>query len=147
MYNVSIPEISNEELLARYKQVKPIVEVAGKKYFLRDFTLDELRKLSYTWNADQDKTELVNIDLYRPYREFECIHRFGYYGFFTPTIAGVLAQIPKHTIQLVDAFEIIEFPKAINDLSKNKIVFDNGFHISKVRLYTSINNPYVNFEN
>ena len=38
MYNVSIPEISKEELRARYKRIKPIVEIEGKKYFLRDFT-------------------------------------------------------------------------------------------------------------
>ena len=31
MYNVSIPEISREELLARYEHIKPIVDIGGTK--------------------------------------------------------------------------------------------------------------------
>ena len=42
MYNVSIPEISRKELVARYERIKPIVEIEGKKYFLREFTEDDL---------------------------------------------------------------------------------------------------------
>ena len=147
MYNVSIPEISKEELLDRYKRIKPIVEIDGKKYFLRDFTEEELTGRSYIGNLDEDKREPVDMNLYVPCTEydFECIHKYGYYGFFKPSIAEVLAQIPEMEVKFVDAFEIIEYPKTAEDLSKNKIVFDNGYHISKVQLYTSRNNPHVTF--
>ena len=141
MYNVSIPEISNEELLARYSHIKPIVTANGGKYFLREFAEDELRKLAYDGDLKDNITEQVDMDDYffHESRDFECIHKYGYYGFFKPSIAEVLAQIPERDIQLVDAFEIIlQF-----DSSHNQIVFDNGYHMSKVRLYTRKDNPRV----
>ena len=149
MYNVSIPEISREELLARYKRIKPIVEISGTKHFLRDYTEEELTGESYLWNLEANKREPVDTELYVAQEDwdFECIHTYGYYGFFKPSIAEVLAQIPEHEVPFVDAFEIVEYPKSSADFSKNKIVFDNGFHISKVRLYTSYNNPKVHFCN
>ena len=145
MYKVSIPDISKEELLARYKRIKPIVEIDGKKYFLREFTEKELTDVSYIWNAAEDKRELVDMSQYVPRLEcdFECIHEYGHYALFKPSIAEVLAQIPERELKYVDAFEIIESPKTSEDFNKNKIVFDNGFHISKVRLYTSKYNPNV----
>lgn len=147
MYNVSIPEITKEELLARYERIKPIVDIEGTKYFLREFTAEELSGQSYIWDKENDKREKVDMDLYIPMMEmdFECIHKYGYYAFFKPSIAEVLAQIPKHDVSFVNAFEIIEFPRTNEDFNKNKIVFDSGFHISKVRLYTSRNNPKVHF--
>ena len=147
MYKVSIPDISKEELLARYKRIKPIVEIEGKKYFLREFTEEELSGISYIWDVAKDKRELVNMNEYAPRwcRDFECIHKYGYHGLFKPSIAEVLAQIPELDLDYVDAFEIIEWPKTAEDFSKNKIVFDNGFHISKVRLYTKRSNPEVDF--
>lgn len=137
MYNVSIPKISKEELNKRYARIKPIVELDGKKYLLRDFTEDELKKYVYTSNITQDKREIVDTDKYIPLEDydFECLHEYGYYGIFKPTIAEVLAQIPEDLASLVEAFEIIEKPETIEDLMRNKIVFNNGFHISKVRLY------------
>ena len=145
MYKVSIPDIGKEELLARYKRIKPIVEIEGKKYFLREFTADELSGISYIWNASENKRELVDMNEYVPRLEcdFECIHKYGYYALFKPSIAEVLAQIPERELKYVDAFEIIESPKTEKDFNKNKIVFDNGFHISKVRLYTSRYNPNI----
>ena len=47
MYNVSIPDISDEELLRRYQKIKPIVEVECVKYFLREFSKEELKNQSY----------------------------------------------------------------------------------------------------
>jgi len=147
MYNVSIPEISREELLARYERIKPIVEIGEDKYFLRDFTEEELTGKSYIWYKEKDKSEKVDMELYvaREDLDFECIHKYGYPGLFKPSIAEVLAQIPEDEIPFVDAFEIINEPKTSDDFYKNKIVFDSGFHISTVRLYVSRTNPKVHF--
>ena len=147
MYKVSIPEISREELLARYNRIKPIVEIGGTKYFLRNFTEEELTGISYLWDKVEDKRTPVDMSLYvpKPNRDFECIHKYGYYGLFKPSIAEVLAQIPELDLPFIDAFEIIEEPRTTEDFYKNKIVFENGFHISKVRLYVSRNNPKVRF--
>ena len=147
MYNVSIPEISRDELISRYQRIKPIVEINKKKYFLRDFNEDELTNTSYIWHRHTDRRELVDLYLLvaRPEFDFEYLHTYGYHGLFKPSIAEVLAQIPELELDFVDAFEIIKSPRNWNDLVRNQIVFDNGFHISKVRLYTSRNNPKVHF--
>lgn len=146
MYNVSIPEISKEALLLRYSHIKPIVDIDGKKYFIRDYTEEELSSRSYTFNKREDKTEPVDMRMFVPRgNPFECIHAYGYYGVFAASIAEVLAQIEERDVKFVDAFEIIESPKRASDFAKNKIVFDNGYHISKVQLYTSRNNPNVTF--
>ena len=147
MYNVSIPDISDEELLRRYQKIKPIVEVGGVKYFLREFSKKELKNQSYINEVEKDIVKKVNMRLFVPCigQDFECIHKYGHPMFFKPSIAEVLAQIPDGQVDFVDAFEIIEFPQVDNELIRNKIVFDNGYHISMVRLYTSRKNPKVRF--
>ena len=137
MYNVSIPKISREELLERYEHIKPIVEIDGKKYFLREFTEKELTNISYIAHVQQNKRDEVDMNKYIPLADmdFECIHSYGYPGFFKPSIAEVLAQLNKHDLGIISAFEIIEAPETAEDFYKNKNAFNNGFHVSTVRLY------------
>lgn len=137
MYNVSIPEITKEELLSRYRKIKPIVEIDGKKWFLRNFTEKELTN-PYTLNAKKDKAEEVNMNEYVALTEydFECLHKYKHPMFFKPNIADILAQIPESLVRMVDAFEIIKYDEIIDDFNKNKAIFDNGFHTSTVRLYS-----------
>lgn len=136
MYIVKIPKITDEELLKRYAKIKPIVDIGGKKYFLREFTLKELRSFSYIWKKDEDKTQEVNMEEYVSIGEdFECLHTYGYYGLFKPSIAEVLSQIKDIDVELVDAFEIIKSPETMEDFGKNINAFNQGFHSSIVRLY------------
>lgn len=146
MYNVSIPKISKEELIDRYKRIKPIVTIDGVKYFLREFNERELRNISYIWKKEEDKREKVDMDMYveRQDLDFECLHRYGYYGLFKPSIAEVLSQISELDVTFVDAFEIIESPETCADFKRNPVAFDQGFHSSTVRLYTK-KNPRVTF--
>lgn len=147
MYNVSIPKISQEVLLELYSRIKPIVTIDGKKYWLREFTLKELTDISYIFKMHEDKRQLVDLDLIvvRENKDFECIHEYGYHGLFKPSIAEVLAQIDPLDTEFYDAFEIINSPKTVSDFNKNINVFNQGFHISTVRLYTSRSNPNVKF--
>ena len=137
MYHVSIPKISKEDLMSRYQRIKPIVEINGIKYFMRDFTEQELTGISYIGNVNEDKREAVDMNKYKPLTDldFECLHKYGYYGIFKPSIAEVLAQIEERYLDSVCAFEIIESPSTAKDINRNEIIFNNGFHISKVRLY------------
>lgn len=139
MYIVKIPAISKEELKKRYETIKPIITIENQKYYLREFKENELTSISYIDNIEQDKRGLVDMnDLVALYeKDFECLHKYEYYGLFKPSIAEVLAQIPIEDVKNVNAFEIINKPVTTADMYKNKIVFDNGFHISTVRLYVS----------
>ena len=142
MYNVSIPKISDEELAKRYQQIKPIVKINGVKYWLRDFSFDELKSISYLWNREKDKREKVDMSTLKEYPDwdFECLHIYGYPGMFKPSIAEVLAQIPEDEAIWAVAFEIIGTPQTSDDFHRNRNAFRQGFHSSIVRLYIAQNN-------
>lgn len=142
MYKISIPKISNTELLERYKHIKPIIEYKGKKYFLREFKENELRQRPFTYYIEEDIKEEVDMTKYKEaqrIQEFECIHKADckYISIFTPKIAEIIAQIPKCYIYAVDAFEIMESYTHKGDIQYQN-VFDNGFNVSRVRLYVKI---------
>ena len=140
MFNVSIPTISDKELKKRYEQIKPVITVKGKLHYFREFTFDELRSISYIWNLDEDVREEVGENKLEVLedRDFVCLHGYGYPGFFKPSVAEVLSQIKEYDLPFVKAFEIIESPQTANDFYKDSftsIAFDNGYHVSTVRLY------------
>lgn len=141
MFNVSIPKISDEELANRYERIKPIVRRAdGKLYYLREYTIEELKAQSYIWNVYGDVSKEVKADTLEVMagKDFLCLHRFGYHNFFKPSIAEILSQIDKNLLLQVKAFEIIEFPFDVYESLPDylsTIAFRQGYHISKVRLY------------
>lgn len=138
MKELSIPQISDEELMRRYLKIKPIAEVGNGKYWLKDYSIDEMRNTSYLWNLFPDRRKPVGEELYyHDYHEFECLHSFGFHGFFKPSVAEVLAQIPEDCLKhfTIDAFEIIGRPTSSGDLNLYRKALEQGFNVSIVRLY------------
>ena len=132
---LEIPEINDKRLKELYQLLKPIVTIDEMKYLLREFTLQELRNQSYIWNRHEDKRDIVDSSRLETVDDFLCLHTFGYYGLFKPSIAEVLSQAPESVIEQANTFEIIESPETREDVFKYKEVIDNGFHLSKVRAY------------
>ena len=132
---LEIPEIDDNRLKELYHLLKPIVTIDEMKYLLREFTLQELRNQSYIWNRDKDKRDVVDPSRLETVDDFLCLHTWGYYGLFKPSIAEVLSQAPENVIAEANTFEIIESPETREDVFKYKEVIDNGFHLSKVRAY------------
>ena len=132
---MEIPEIDDNRLKELYQLLKPIVTIDEMKYLLREFTLQELRNQSYIWNRHEDKRDVVDPNKLETVDGFLCLHTWGYYGLFKPSIAEVLSQAPESVIEQANTFEIIESPETREDVFKYKEVIDNGFHLSKVRAY------------
>lgn len=132
---LEIPEIDDNRLKELYQLLKPIVTIDEIKYLLREFTLQELRNQSYIWNRHEDKRDVVDLSRLETVDDFLCLHTWGYYGLFKPSIAEVLSQAPESVIEQANTFEIIESPETREDVFKYKEVIDNGFHLSKVRAY------------
>lgn len=132
---LEIPEIDDKRLKELYQLLKPIVTIDEMKYLLREFTLQELKNQSYIWNRHEDKRDIVDSSRLETVDDFLCLHTFGYYGLFKPSIAEVLSQAPESVIEQANTFEIIESPETREDVFKYKEVIDNGFHLSKVRAY------------
>lgn len=132
---LEIPEIDDKRLKELYQLLKPIVTIDEMKYLLREFTLQELRNQSYIWNRHEDKRDIVDPSRLETVDDFLCLHTWGYYGLFKPSIAEVLSQAPESVIEQANTFEIIESPETREDVFKYKEIIDNGFHLSKVRAY------------
>ena len=132
---LEIPEIDDKRLKELYQLLKPIVTIDEMKYLFREFTLQELRNQSYIWNRHEDKRDVVDPNKLETVDDFLCLHTWGYYGLFKPSIAEVLSQAPESVIEQANTFEIIESPETREDVFKYKEVIDNGFHLSKVRAY------------
>ena len=132
---LEIPEIDDKRLKELYQLLKPIVTIDEMKYLLKEFTLQELRNQSYIWNRHEDKRDVVDLNKLETVDDFLCLHTWGYYGVFKPSIAEVLSQAPENVIEQANIFEIIESPETREDVFKYKEVINNGFHLSKVRSY------------
>ena len=138
MSDLHISWITNEEIIERYSRIKPVVKKGGKLYWLRTFSDEELFNISYLWNDETEKPveegEIVPISG----KDFRCLHKYGYYGLFKPSVAEVLTQIDPEVLDSVVAFEIIDSPETGDDFYKDEFTttaFNSGYHVSTVRLY------------
>ena len=102
------------------------------------FDKEELFDISYLWDGKIEKQvqdgEIIPIlD-----KDFRCLHEYGYYGYFKPSVAEVLTQIDPEILGDVVAFEIIDSPKTAKDFHRDEFTsnaFRSGHHVSTVRLY------------
>jgi hypothetical protein len=130
-----IPEITDERLTSLYSQIKPLVEIDGNKHTLREFTLRELRHTSYYWNYDTNCRDVIGKDKLDAIQDFHCLHEFDLYrGFFRPSIAEVLSQLPENVTEKADFFEIVEALIG-DDMDRENDISNAGFHLSRVRVY------------
>lgn len=140
MTDLQIPEITDERLRQLYSRIKPVMKKAGSNelYWLREFSDEELRRVAYNWGDNFDKPVYEGKITPIKGKDFKCLHRYGFQGFFKPSIAEVLAQIDPKLLSIVVAFEIISSPHTEADFYKDpftRAAFNEGFHVSTVRLY------------
>lgn len=128
-----IPDKPEEEIVALSKRIKPVVSVNGEKRYIRPV---DLFSIAYTWDPKPAKQAR---GLY-PYRDITTYHRWGYYGFFKPSIAEVLAQIPEACVDETVAFEIIKRPETSEDLQAQWDIVNEGYHMATTRLYSRTEN-------
>jgi len=132
-HKIILPEISDEELLARYIKINPLVKEKALYYYLKKFNLDQMRNQSYLWDIHEDKREQVDMTCAKTIAEFSCYHTYGYYGFFKPSIAEVLQQFPDDVLSEANAFYMFESPETMDDLGKQWDIVNAGCQRSKVK--------------
>ena len=135
--NVSIPEITDEELLKRYENIKPVKIVDGRLYYFPKFSLEELKNLPY---LSQNVSTMVPVGALNPWQNhnFTCFHKWNSGLFFRPKICEVLSQIPEESLEFAKAFEIVKVPQSVYRFCDQELVnwaFEHGYHISFVILY------------
>lgn len=135
-----IPEMEQAEIVKWYQNISPIVIHNDKPCYLRRLSDKEISNTAYTWlNNKNDFGKEVDYTKLEELCVLNMLHTFGYYGFFKPTVAEVIRQIPKELLSEVVAFEMISNPNDADDLSKFQDALNAGFHVSTVRLYKTKN--------
>ena len=122
---VLIPKVPKAVVKELAKIIKPVVEENGKLYYIKPV---DLYNVAYTWDYKIDiEAEGLLLD-----RSIKTYHSCSYYGFFKPSIAEVLCQIPhwKHVLDNVYAFRIDSKTVEYND--------DNECHEVNTYLYNKI---------
>jgi hypothetical protein len=123
-----IPSISDLELGVLLRGIRPTYRFNDTLHYIEPC---DPRRAAYTWDPKpaEEATGLT------PLRDVRTYHTFGYYGFFKPSVAEVLAQIPSDLIESVVAFEIVESPQDAADLDKEREALNAGYHVAVTRLY------------
>ena len=104
-----IPEISNRRLKQLYGRIKPVVRFAkdngsyeqhydGNLFYIKDV---DLRNVAFTW----DPTPAKKVEGLEKLCELTTYHSYGYHGFFKPSVAEVISQIPSEYVDDCVAFE------------------------------------------
>lgn len=96
-----VPDITDKKLDSMINKIVPVVEFKNK---LWKIVLPNLRNKAYTWSPEitevyNNLEELTRIPTH---------HYCGYAGFFKPSIAEVLSQIPEEFVSSVVAFRILK---------------------------------------
>ncbi len=123
-----IPAIGDDLLARLAKRIKPVIRNRNNALVYIDAC--HLRNTAFTWSPriNRRATNLVK------HATIETFHRYGYYGFFKPSVAEVLAQIPVGLIEKTVAFESIG-PQNAKDLGKHTAALNAGFHVATTHLY------------
>lgn len=126
---VWIPEVVKERIQELAERIKPIVQFPREgKCYIKPV---DLFGIAYTWDPKSaDKATGL-----KPLCDITTYHTYSYHGFFKPSIAEVLAQIPAEHLDKVVAFEIVENPETADDLNREREALNAGYHVATTRLY------------
>lgn len=106
-------------------------ECGGTGTFPAEVTDHPVFSSSFVWDAKP--TDAPSADT-RILNKVFTLHTFGYHGFFKPSIAEVIRQIPQDLLPVVSYF-LVEGPDDVHDLNLQPDAFNAGFHRAKTTLY------------
>ena len=131
---MEIPKMSNTEIQKWYSNIRPIVSKKEGTKYLRKLSDKEVISAAYTWlNNQGDYLETVDFTKLSILADVKMLHKYGYYGFFKPSVGEIIRQIPKKYLEKVVAFELLLGGIGMNSIYKDEL--NAGFHVSIVRLF------------
>lgn len=112
------------------KKIKPLIYREGKVSHFKNKAENHFTH-SFPWEAKPTKEATGLEEVGRIWT----LHTWAYYGFFKPTLAEVIVQIPQDLLEKVDYF-LVRGPEDASDLNKTwKYVGDKGVHVAQTILY------------
>jgi hypothetical protein len=125
----SIPTKTDDELKALVAKTQPLVR---RRDHLGDhlcmIRLPDLRGCAFPWDPKFIESPGGLVEVARA----TTLHRYGYHGFFKPSIAEVLCQMPEGLD--ADFFEVVG-PEMADDLNKELPALNAGFHVATTIFY------------
>lgn len=122
-----IPQITEEWLSELLQRVKPVVHFNG-------LGLCYIKPTNPLAPFLRDCEATKRVDGLKTLCEITTFHTFGYHIYFNPTVAEVLAQIPKEYIRRVVAFQVVSDPT--KEVHAHHIeALAAGYHVATTRLY------------
>lgn len=130
---IILPYLTDDELLARYRRIKPIISLNELFYYLKRYNISMLRNESYLLNVEKDIRGQVDMTGAETIAEFFCYHTYGHYGIFSPSIAEVLQQFPDDVLNDANAFYMTRSLETKYDLEMQLETADASCHLSRVK--------------
>ena len=129
MTEVSIPKITREQI-DELSYIKPVKKEDGGLFYL---TETDPVSCSFTWTETTKRARNL-----KEIARVKTLHKYGYHGFFKPSLEEVYAQIlkatSKDTLKKSVALQTIG-PDTVHDFAKDKREFDAGYHVAETILY------------
>lgn len=122
-HTAEIPKLTREELIARALKIKPVIW-ENNLQFIKPV---DLERVAFTWDPKPVKKAKGLTELFRQ----TTYHHCNYYGFFKPSIAEVLAQIPEDKIKGIVAFSTDLVSTNIDQC----VTDDYNYHIATTVFY------------
>lgn len=114
-------------------KVRPLIVKGGRLHHFVN-TADHWSQ-TYPWSAEPSGEATGLTEVARVWT----LHSYGYYGFFKPSVAEVLQQIPESLFPDVDYFVVLG-PYDVDDLNTTTHYISDGFHVAQTNLYRAVPN-------
>lgn len=135
MTNFELKLLPDLELWHWSQRIKPYFYSHEDNTAYECCNLDSLKNNALGWKIDVSKSiNYPKLQLQRKTGTFTTYHTFGYYGFFKPSFAEVVSQLPNYALHQSNIF-IIGGPKDADALNQQKEWIDLGFHKAKVETW------------
>ena len=122
-----IPQFSRKELIARAARIHTLLRDEKTGVLMNSTTENIFNAITFNGSTPTKVappvTEITRIKTY---------HRFSASVYLKPSIAEVMAQIPKEFLHQVDAFEVILF---LQREYHDSDAWSSGFHTATTVLY------------
>lgn len=123
-----IPTCSDAHLKELVDRIRPMVRKSdGSIWWIK---VPKLRTVAFPWDPiyTEPAPKLVEVG------RCQTLHTWAYYGFFKPTVAEVLCQLPLTVREVAQGFEVVG-PDTADDLNREKGALDAGFHVATTIFY------------
>lgn len=115
------------------RHIKPLVRKDGSLWRVKKCRSDEAFPFAGT-------TTKVDMPSLQPIAQIKTLHEFAYYGCFKPTSDEVHRCIPAHLSPQLAFFET-EGPDTTDDLNREQVALDAGYHVALTTFYAMKTGP------